>query len=83
METPYPDRTGILIVRLWIEGDARQGFRARVTHTLDSAGSERAMSTSADPEDVYAVVRMWVEAFVDQASHVLSAPKEGQPVTLV
>jgi hypothetical protein len=71
------DRTGILIVRLWIEGDARQGFRARVMHTLDSTGSERAMSTSADPEDVCAVVRTWVEAFVDQGSRVGSASKPG------
>lgn len=82
METQSSDRTGILIVRLWIEGNARDGFRARVTHTLDSTGSERAMATAADPEDVYELVRAWVEAFVDQASHVRSAPKAAHPVTL-
>ena len=82
VETQHSDRTGILIVRVWIEGNARDGFRARVIHTLDSTGSERAMATAADPEVVCAVVRTWVEAFVDQASHVRSAPKADHPVTL-
>lgn len=57
------DRTGILIVRLWNE-TAREGLRARITQTLDSAGAEQAMATAATPEDIYAIVRAWVEAFV-------------------
>jgi antitoxin component HigA of HigAB toxin-antitoxin module len=60
------DHTGILIVRLWIEGNAREGFRARITRTLDSAGHEQEMATAAAPDDIYAVVRTWVEAFVAQ-----------------
>ena len=60
------DRTGILILRLWIEADAREGFRARITQTLDSTGREQAVATAADPEDIYAVVRTWVESFIDQ-----------------
>jgi hypothetical protein len=66
MKTPSSDRTGLLIVRLWIEGSAREGFRARITQTLDSAGTEQAMATAATPEDTYAVVRTWVEAFVNR-----------------
>lgn len=66
MSSPSADRTGILIVRLWIEANAREGFRARITQTLDSTGDEQTMATAADPEDLYAVVRTWVEAFVDQ-----------------
>lgn len=66
MSSPSADRTGILIVRLWIEANAREGFRARITQTLDSTGDEQTMATTADPEDLYAVVRTWVEAFVDQ-----------------
>ena len=52
-------------MRLWIEGSALGGFRARITQTLDSADAEQAMATAANPEDVYAVVRTWVEAFVN------------------
>ena len=69
MQPQSSDRTGILIVRLWNEGSAREGFRARITQTLDSTGTEEPTATAeADPEDVYAVVRTWVEAFVDQES---------------
>jgi hypothetical protein len=59
-----PDRTGFLIVRLWIEGNRREGLRARITQTLDSTGDEHEMSTAATPEEIYAVVQTWVEAIV-------------------
>lgn len=65
MKTESSDRTGILIVRLWIEGNAREGFRARITQTLDSTGREQAMASAANPEDIYTAVRTWVEAFVN------------------
>ena len=61
------DRTGILIVCLWNEGHTRDGFRARITQTLDSADREQTVATAASPEDIYAVVRTWVEAFVVHA----------------
>lgn len=75
MKALTSDRTGILIVRLWIEGNAREGFRARITRTLDSTGPEQEMATAAAPEDIYTVVRTWVEAFVDQET-------QARPVTL-
>jgi hypothetical protein len=65
MEPFASDRTGILILRLWIEANVREGFRARITQTLDSAGTEQAMATAANPEDIYAVVRTWVEKFIN------------------
>lgn len=66
MKTQSFDRTGILIVRLWIEGSALEGFRARITQTLDSTGPGQAMGTAAaNPEAIYAAVRTWVEAFVN------------------
>lgn len=65
MKAQSSDRTGILIVRLWIEGNSSDGFRARITQTLDSTVTEKAMAVAANPEDVYAVVRTWVESFVN------------------
>ena len=65
MKSPSSERTGILILRLWIEGNARDGFRARITQMLDSASAEKAMAAAANPEDVYAAIRTWVEAFVN------------------
>jgi hypothetical protein len=64
MNVRAPDRTGILVLRVWME-DAADGFRARVTHTLDSAGPEKALSAAASPDQIYAIIRAWVEAFVD------------------
>ena len=65
MKTQSSDRTGILIVRLWIEGNALEGLRARITQTLDSSKPEQATAAAATPEDIYAAVRTWVEAFLD------------------
>jgi hypothetical protein len=63
---PQPsDRTGLLIVRLWIEGNPRDGFRARITQTLDSAGRERAVAMAGTPEAVCTVVQQWVDEFVN------------------
>ena len=57
------DRTGMLIVRLWIEGSSQTGFRARVTRTLDTTGPEHAVAVTAAPDDIYSIVRTWVEEF--------------------
>jgi hypothetical protein len=62
--TRSPDRTGILIVRLWVENDVLLGFRARITQTMDSLEPEQSSAMAASPEDVYSAVRTWVEAFV-------------------
>jgi hypothetical protein len=64
MTTRSRDRTGFLIVRLWIEGNPRDGLRARIMQTLDSTGNEQAMSTAASPEEIYAAVKTWVETIV-------------------
>lgn len=64
MKTQSRDRTGILIVRLWIEERSHEGFRARITQTLDSASPDELMATAATPEDLYDVVKTWVEQFV-------------------
>ena len=64
VKTQARDRTGLLIVRLWIDGNPRDGLRARITQTLDTADAEQSMATAADPEDIYAAVRTWIEAFV-------------------
>lgn len=65
MDIPQSGRTGILIVRLWIESNAVDGFRARVTHTADAADPIEHTSVAATPADLYQKVRSWVEAFVN------------------
>jgi hypothetical protein len=65
MKAQSSDRTGLLVVRLWIEGNALDGFRARITQTLDSDGTERAVATAGTPEAVFTVVQNWVDEFVN------------------
>lgn len=65
MKPNTTNRTGLLIVRLWIEGNATDGFRARITQTLDSTGTERAVGMAGTPADVSAVVQKWIDEFVN------------------
>jgi hypothetical protein len=65
MKASSSDRTGILIVHLWIEANAREGFRARITQTLDSGVGDQVKATAGTPEEIYAVVRRWVEEFTN------------------
>lgn len=64
MSTTDPNRTGLLMIRLWIE-TAETGFRARITQTLDSSRAEQAMSMASTPDEVYTVVQRWVQGFVN------------------
>jgi hypothetical protein len=59
-----PDRTGLLVVRLWIEGNAIDGFRARITEKLDSTAVEHTVSMAATPEDACTLVQRWLDAFI-------------------
>ncbi|HVE92348.1 MAG TPA: hypothetical protein VNE62_08635 [Actinomycetota bacterium] len=63
--TTQPDRTGILIVRVWMEPHGLKRFRARVTQTLDSMNRKHSMASASSPEELYAAVRNWVESFCD------------------
>jgi len=65
MKASSSDRTGILIVHLWIEASAGEGFRARITQTLDSSIPHQATATASNPEQIYSVVRKWVEEFTN------------------
>lgn len=82
MKSQSSDRTGILIVRLWIEGDAGEGLRARITQTLDSTGREQAVATAASPQDICDVVRTWVEAFIEADGGSDRMTRQALPVAL-
>jgi hypothetical protein len=79
MRRGSPDRTGFLIVRLWTEGNRRDGLRARITQTLDSTGDEQEMTTAATAEEIYAVVQTWVEAIVGPFTTEPPAPPASVP----
>ncbi len=59
------NRTGLLVVRVWIEGDSDDdGLRARITQTLDLFAGAEIVTAAATTDDVYAAVRGWLEAYL-------------------
>lgn len=64
--TRTPARTGILILRIWIEVRASDGLRIRVTETLDAGGLERSVATVCNADEACGAVRTWIDAFVQQ-----------------
>jgi hypothetical protein len=74
MKSQVADRTGILILHLWCEENAPEGFRARITQTLDSTVPSKTMATAANPEDLLSAVRSWVEEFLHAETPPATAP---------
>lgn len=57
------DRTGVLVIRAWIEGEP-PGVRMRITRVSDiSTGAEESTSV-ASIDEACTIVRRWLEAFV-------------------
>jgi hypothetical protein len=63
---PAADRTGVMVVRIWIEGSG-DSIRARLTETLDIAAGEETSRVVASEEEVVDGVRRWVHAFATQS----------------
>lgn len=58
-----PDRTGVLIVRLWIEASHETGLRARITKSLDATKSEEVTAVASTADGICEVVKEWVDDF--------------------
>jgi hypothetical protein len=60
----HSERTGVLIVRVWTEGDQGKDLRARITRSLDIAAASEVVSAASSIDEVLAGVRSWLEEFV-------------------
>jgi hypothetical protein len=59
-----PDRTGVLVIRAWLEADRDQlALRARVTRTVDVSAAEPTETVAASEREILAIVDAWLEAF--------------------
>jgi hypothetical protein len=58
------ERTGLLVIRVWIEPDGDDGFRARITRTLDVSARDETVTVAASPAEVTGVLVQWLEEFV-------------------
>jgi hypothetical protein len=65
----FRERAGVIVIRVWIEGDAVTGLRARITAAVDLAAADRepreqTVAVAASIEEVLAAVGDWLAAFV-------------------
>lgn len=58
------ERTGVLVLRVWLERDARNGLRARITAESELGSGERTSVAAVTIEQILGYVRTWVENFV-------------------
>lgn len=58
------ERTGVLVLRVWIERDAGNGLRARITAERELGSGERTSVAAVTIEQILAYIRTWVEEFV-------------------
>ena len=75
MTTARPERTGVLIVRVWIEASSPSGVRARITETKDLEEGERTSTVTGTREEIVAIVSEWLDAFAaDSGDGRVTAP---------
>jgi len=57
------ERTGVVVVRVWLEPGHDEQVRARVTAT-DLATNEETTAVAASVEEIVRIVRAWIQSFV-------------------
>lgn len=57
------DDGGLLILRVWREGDGAGALRVRVTRADDVAQPETEVTVTTSVEEALAVTRRWLERF--------------------
>ena len=62
---PGPERTGILVIRVWAEGAAPGRLRARLTQTGDLAEAATSLATASDVRGVCDAVEAWLRRFLE------------------
>jgi len=61
-------RTGILVIRVWLEGDGPGRLRARLTQAADLGDPATTLATASDLPGVCDAVEVWLRRFLDAPS---------------
>ena len=64
-DRPAPERSGILVIRIWVEQEPPGRLRARLTHAADLGEPPTTLATAADMPGVCTAVEAWLRRFVD------------------
>jgi hypothetical protein len=62
MRAGFPRRTGVLVIRAWLENGEPAVLRARITWTLDVSRHETNAASAGRPDEIEDVVRSWLAA---------------------
>ncbi len=63
MGTPDHERVAVVVIRAWLETEAAQPFRARMTARLDLEAGQDEVVAAASIEDVITRVERWLRDF--------------------
>jgi hypothetical protein len=74
---PATERTGLLIIRVWIGEDADTRPRARITQLLDLAAPHPVVTAAQSAEAIHVIVQRWLEAFLAAALAAARAANAG------
>ncbi len=58
------ERSGVLVVRAWVEGATAPRLHARITQSSDVTRTEQLTMTTATPDEILATVRAWLDALL-------------------
>jgi hypothetical protein len=61
MGTADEERTGVLVLRAWVEADGNNGLRVRITRTIRGGTTEAVSSAAATVDGVCTMVCDWLE----------------------
>ena len=61
-------RTGVLVLRVWLEDSEQDALRARITETLDISTSSEIERTAVGEAEILRAVGLWVRSFLDEAA---------------
>ena len=60
-----PERVAVAVIRAWMDAEARESLKIRITTARDVAERSRTIGVAADIDDACAIVRSWLERFAD------------------
>lgn len=64
MPAGLPRRTGVLVIRAWLENGEPATLRARITWTLDVSRHEKGAASAGRPDEIEQAVRSWLAALL-------------------
>lgn len=64
MSAAPAERTGLLVIRAWIESNGQAQLRARITRTLDLEQRAEVSTAASNRDQIVAAVETWLDVFL-------------------